>query len=202
MKYDITARLFPLIFDKYAYSCLQDKGITLSHKQVHKEYKAIVERTPSLPKDSSFIGNLLMGCYVLSFYKTDPKQITESVFRDLVSALCLSNPMVKGHKGENPFDHKALLHKEKEAALSIESKNPMDWQFTFTYDEDAFDLTYTSCGLCQLGKREKCFHLIKYLCEADYVTYDLMGTKLIRHHTLANGDECCDFHVERKEKIK
>ncbi len=107
--------------------------------------------------------------------------------------------MTDGHKKENAFDEKMLMQKEQGASLSRNSRYEMDWQYTFHRNKDSYDLTYTKCGLCQLGKRENCFHLIRYLCEADYITYDLMGANLKRNHTIAEGSSSCDFHVSRKE---
>jgi type I restriction enzyme S subunit len=80
----------------------------------------------------------------------------------------------------------------------------MDWKSTFVLapDKKSFDLTYTKCGLCELGKREECFHLIKYMCKTDFVTFEYMGAKLTRNHTLANGDSLCDFHVTKTEESK
>ena len=198
MKYDLTARLFPLLFDKYAYSLFKQNGLSLSKKKVHQEYRSMVMCTPSLHKDSPFIGNLLMGCYALSFYKAYPERVNDKLFHELVLTLCNSKPMVNGHKSEDAFDEKALLQKEKGAPLSEKSDFEMDWKYSFQRGKDHYDLIYTKCGLCHLGRRENCFHLIRYLCEADFITYDLMGADLKRTQTLAEGGNCCDFHVSRK----
>ena len=200
MKYSLTPFLFTLIFDRYAYACFKKEGIVISKKKVHKEYKEMVERTPALPDDDPFLGNLLMGCYALSFYKAYPEIITEELFRKLVHALCYSKPMVNAHKKEDAFDEKTLLQKEKDAKSPKESSYEMGWQYTFNRGKDFYDLIYTKCGLCQLGARENCSHLIRYLCEADLITYDLMGARLKRTQTIAEGGSCCDFHIERKEK--
>lgn len=160
----------------------------------------MIIRTPALSKDNPFIGNVLMGCYALSFYKAYPDMISEELFHKLVLALCSSKPMVSGHKKEDAFDEQTLLQKEKRAFLSQNSEDEMDWRYSFQRDKDQYDLIYTRCGLCQLGKRENCFHLIRYLCEADFITYDLMGADLKRTQTLAGGGSCCDFHVSRKDK--
>lgn len=200
MRFDLTARLFPLIFDKYAYSLFERKGFSLSRKKVHIEYKAMIIRTPALPKNNPFIGNVLMGCYALSFCKAYPDIIDEELFRELVLALCNSKPMINGHKKEDAFDEKMLLQKEEGASLSQNSDYEMDWRYRFQREKDCYDLIYTRCGLCQLGRRENCFHLIRYLCEADFITYDLMGADLKRTQTLASGGTCCDFHVSRKDK--
>ena len=200
MKYDLTARLFPVIFDRYAYGLFRREGIDISRRKVHTAYRAMVRRTPALPKGSSFAGNLLMGCYVLSFWNAYPGRISEELFHQLVVTLCTSRPMVNGHRNEDAFDEKTLSRKEQEAPLSGNPDYEMDWQYSFQRSSSSYDLIYTKCGLCQLGRRENCFHLIRYLCEAYFITYDLMGASLKRTKTIAQGDHCCDFHVCRKEK--
>ena len=50
------------------------------------------------------------------------------------------------------------------------------------------------------GEQFHMYDLIRYLCEVDFITYDLMGADLRRTQTLANGGSCCDFHVSKKEK--
>ena len=202
MRYDLTARLFPLIFDRYAFSYLKDAGIhSLRRKEVRGEYRAMVERTPDLPKGNSFLGNILIGCYVLSFYKAAPDLISEEIFHGLILALCNSKPMVNGHKNEDAFDAKTTEQKEKDAETSQSSDWEMDWRYSFQkHGDSSYDITYTRCGLCQLGRRENCFHLIRYLCEADYITYSLMGAALTRNETLASGGCCCDFHITRKKE--
>ena len=201
MKYGFSARLFPLMFDKYVYAFLEDNGIrSISKANIHKEYKKMVQRTPELPKDNPFLGNILIGCYVLSFYKASPELISEEIFHELIIVLCHSKPMVNGHKNEDAFDKKMLEQKKKDAAASQTSDQELDWKFTIDVkNNDSYDITYTKCGLCQLGRREHCFHLIPYLCEADYITYSLMGAELRRDHTLAKGDDYCDFQVSRKK---
>ena len=64
-------------------------------------------------------------------------------------------------------------------------------------------ITYTKCAICEMAKRENCFHLVRYMCTTDYASQELMGNTLIRTKTLGNGDECCDFHIiGRKSKEK
>jgi len=104
---------------------------------------------------------------------------------------------------ESAFSEKNIRTREEAARKSQTSSYEMDWKSTFMrIDKDNYEFTYTKCGLCELGRREDCFHLIKYLCMTDFISFDKGGAKLIRNHTLASGDDYCDFHVSRKEKSK
>ena len=109
--------------------------------------------------------------------------------------------MVRREKENNSaFSEKTIRMRQESAVKSQSSDYEMDWVSTFCRGDDgnSYHFTYTKCGLCELGKKENCFHLIKYLCKTDYISFDKAGAKLTRNHTIANGDDYCDFHVERK----
>ena len=63
-----------------------------------------------------------------------------------------------------------------------------------------FDLgyDYRECGICKICRDEGCFELAKYLCRLDYVIADMMGVKLVRTQTLAEGGDFCDFRYSLK----
>lgn len=193
----------PLIMDKAVYAFLRDYGIEVTaelKKRIRKEYKEIVARTPALGKGNSLTKILYIGCYLISFYKAAPDVIDEKCFESLVRNLC--DEMIRRQKeDESSFSEKNIRTREEAARKSQTSVYEMDWKSTFRrIDKDNYEFTYTKCGLCELGKREGCFHLIKYLCMTDFISFDKGGAKLIRNHTLANGDDYCDFHVSRKDK--
>ncbi len=207
MKYNLMAKLMLLIMDKSIFEYLKSEGVAIDYgfkKNCKTAYKEIVNRTPTLAKDNSLLPTLYIGCYLISFYKAFPDIITEQRFEGMINALCNSKILREGHKNQSVFDEKSLTTKADTAMKSQISNYEMDWKSTFVLapDKKSFDLTYTKCGLCELGKREGCFHLIKYMCQTDFVTYEYMGAKLERPHTLANGDSLCDFHVTKKEESK
>ena len=39
----------------------------------------------------------------------------------------------------------------------------------------------------------------KYMCRLDFVIADIMGMKLVRTKTLAEGAELCDFRYSKRE---
>ncbi len=207
MKYNLMAKLMPLIMNKIIFEYLKSDSVTVDSDFKRKckvEYKKIVERTPALEKNNSLLPTLYIGCYLISFYKAFPDLITEQRFEGMIDSLCNSKMLRDGHKNQSAFDKKSLTTRADTAIKSQTSNYEMDWKSTFVLapDKKSFDLTYTKCGLCELGKRENCFHLIKYMCQTDFVTYEYMGANLERYHTLANGDNLCDFHVTKKEESK
>ncbi len=207
MQYNLMAKLMPLIMNKIIFEYLKSDGVTVDSgfkKNCKSEYKKVVARTPTLAKDNSLLPTLYIGCYLISFYKAFPDIITEQRFEGMINALCNSKMLREGHKNQSAFDEKNLKTRKTAAEQSQNSNYEMDWKSTFVLapDKKSFYLTYTKCGLCELGKREGCFHLIKYMCKTDFVTYEYMGANLERYHTLANGDNLCDFHVTKMETSK
>ncbi len=203
MKYGLAAMAMPLIFDRSVCRYLSMDGVAIDkkmRKDFRQEYKAIVARTPGLAKDNWLSSTLYLGCYLISFHKAAPDIITEERFERLIRALCEEIER-RQKESDEAFDEKNIAKRKAAAEKSQTSAYEMDWVSTFKqYSADEYEFTYTRCGLCELGKREGCFHLIKYLCMSDYITFNKSGARLVRDHTIANGDGYCDFHVYRKEK--
>ena len=202
MKYGLIGAVMPLVLDKVTYKYLISDGVKVTKdfkRQVKAECKAMVKRTPGLAQDNSLAKNLYIGCYLLAFHKAYPDIVTEARFEGMIKAMC--DEMVKrGKEDDSAISEKSKKEREEAAIKSQTSNYEMDWVSTFKRGEDgtSYEFTYTKCGLCELGRREGCFHLIKYLCKTDYISYDMGGAKLVREHTIANGDDYCDFHVYKK----
>lgn len=179
MKYGIMGIAMPLVLDRVTYQYLKDSGINTNSefkKKVRREYKAMVARTPGLAKENNLASILYIGCYLLSFHKAFPEVVNESRFEGLVNALC--DEMVKrGKEDDSAISEKCMKEREKSAIESQTSTYEMDWKSVFKRGEDgnSYEFTYSKCGLCQLGRREGCFNLIKYLCKTDYISFDLGG---------------------------
>lgn len=207
MKYDLTARAFPFLFDRTVMRFLADKDsydLKGMKKKIHRQYKEMVRRTPGLSRDDDLTGNLYTGCYTLSVYNACEGKMPENDFRDLIISLCHCKAMEKAHRKLNAFSDDQLQKKKNGAATSDKAKDVMSWKYSFDYREGAqsYNLTYYQCGLCTLGKQEHLEHLIKYMCLADFITFEMMGAKLSRTQTLAEGGSCCDFHVVKmKERL-
>ena len=118
---------------------------------------------------------------------------------EMINAVFESPFMVKAHKNKKCtlFTDKVQDKKVKESMASQTSKYELDWKFIYEKGIDEFYNTYTECGICKLGRRENCFEFVPCLCNMDERNYRNEGGQLHRTRTLAQGDECCDFHVTK-----
>lgn len=167
-------------------------------KSVKKEYKAMLLRTPDIG-GSSLEMNLYIAAFVFSLYKAAPDKISLDIMNEMVNAVFESPFMVKAHKNKKCtlFTDKVQDKKVKESMASQTSKYELDWKFIYEKGVDEFYNTYTECGICKLGRRENCFEFVPCLCSMDERNYRNEGGQLHRTRTLAQGDECCDFHVTK-----
>ncbi|MBR2788506.1 MAG: hypothetical protein IKD94_05025 [Erysipelotrichaceae bacterium] len=109
MKLGLMGRLFPVLLGKvtYDYTATAVPGIDIrKFKKKHlKEYKAMVDRTPSVGslKDNMFAPVMYLACFGFSYYKADPESITTEVFDGMIEAICKSDVMKSFYKGKKLF---------------------------------------------------------------------------------------------------
>lgn len=202
LKYGVYAKAVELLCFKSALNRLQeiypDMDIKSYKKKVKVEFKQMLQRTPDIG-GSSLEVNLYLAAFVFSLHKAEPDKITPKVVDEMVTAVFNSPFMIRAHKNKKCtiFTDKVQDKKLKESLASQTSKYEMDWKFEYVKGVDEFYNTYTECGICKLGKREDCFEFVPCLCNMDERSYRNDGGQLHRTKTLANGDDCCNFHVTR-----
>ncbi len=205
LKYGIIAKAVELMCFKPALGRLSELHPEMDMKKfkkdVKREYKAMLLRTPDIG-GSSLEMNLYIAAFVFSLHKAEPSKITPAVVDEMVTAVFDSPFIVNVHKNKKCtlFTDKVQDKKIQESIASQTSKYKLDWKFKYEKGTDEFYNTYTECGICKLGKRENCFEFVPCLCNMDERSYRLDGGQLHRTKTLAQGDECCNFHVTRIKK--
>ncbi len=202
LKYGLYAKSVELLCFKPALARLAmlypEMDMRNYRKSVKKEYKAMLLRTPDIG-GSSLEMNLYIAAFVFSLYKAAPDKISLDIMNEMINAVFESPFMVKAHKNKKCtlFTDKVQDKKVKESMASQTSKYELDWKFIYEKGIDEFYNTYTECGICKLGRRENCFEFVPCLCNMDERNYRNEGGQLHRTRTLAQGDECCDFHVTK-----
>jgi hypothetical protein len=202
LKYDFLARMMYEIWARPGFAYLETvygkPKMKAMKKRAKQKYREMLARTPGIGK-ASFM--LFMPATLFAIYQAADGAMAESVFGAMVNHAAhapLFTQMTMIRK-RSLFTEKAHAKTQANAALSQSSPYPMTWIFTHeVISPDEYMTTYTQCGVCELAKQEGCFHVAKYLCKIDFITYDLMGANLDRTMTLADGDAVCDFHVTRK----
>ena len=206
MKFDPSCIVFQTLFSKYLVKYYKEKQPEYNIKQyvkpIKKEYKAMLLRTPSLSKDNYMAGNLKGAAYFLAAAKIIP-DITPEIMDDYIYYLMTSDLMKKIYKKARVkgtlFSDKEQDKMYKDSLRSQKSDDEMDWKFTYEKGKDECRYNITKCGVCRLAERENLLDFLPCLCKMDYPKYEVKGAILDRTKTLANGDDCCNFHLIRKK---
>lgn len=203
MKYNVTARvygdMFAWMLKSYYKKHFPETDFSEIREEIKKEYRTMVERTPGVGGNSLEM-DLIAACFFFSMGKVVP-DMTPELMNDIVEECIQSDFLQKAHEGKRKkgtlFSDKVQNQRVLEAKKSQSSPYEMDWKYTYEKGKDEFYCTYTECGICKLAKREHAERFLPCMCHMDYSTYAMVGAKLIRTKTLANGDDCCNFHVIR-----
>ena len=141
--------------------------------KIIREYDKISARAKDIGK-SRLISSYIMGIYFIAMNRSTGKDAEENfeIFRD---GLCASK----------------LFRKAVGNAESYLDILPGNGEYDLGYD-------YHQCGICKICSDEGCPELAKYLCRMDFVLADIMGMKLVRTGTIAEGADICDFRYSRK----
>ena len=173
-------------------------------KEIFREMTARTPDIGSLKENPQRIC-LSGGMVWLSIYKAAEGAMDETTFADMVSG-SMDSPLIRAAfkmKKKTVFTLKAQqFRKDTSARTNLLSRdNPFHWnaEVILGRDADEYRINYRQCGLCALGRQEGVLHLVKHMCALDTMSIDWMGGVLYRTKTLANGGDCCDFHICKKD---
>ena len=83
MNYGIFGVMMPLLMEKPTMEYLEDAGISVSAREIKREFKEIIKRQPDI---GGYRNNLLMGLYLAAYlaavYKARSDTVTEEVFEN------------------------------------------------------------------------------------------------------------------------
>ena len=203
MKYDARARVYGWAFGRLLKGYLRENapGVRAGERcrEVKREYRAMLKRTPGIGGAKNE-ANLVGACYFFSMAKAIPGLSPQSL--DDFIAYCMDSRLMElAYRGMRKrgtlFSEKEQCSMLEEAEKSHRSAYELDWEFTYCPGQDEFTLTYGRCGVCALAKLEGVEAYLPCMCRMDFPKYRLMGARLQRTKTLAEGEDCCDFHVVR-----
>lgn len=175
-------------------------------KQAKRIYKEMVQRTSEIGslKENSLRICLAAGMVWLSVYEAAKGKMSEECFAGLVEA-GMEAPLVKisfKSKAKKAF---TLEAQQKRAANAVKgnaiSDSPFNWntEVVLGRDADEYTIIYHRCGMCALARQEGLFHLVPYMCVMDITSVEWLGGVLYRTKTLAEGGDCCDFYICRRD---
>lgn len=203
MKYGFTQKLFGYFYHSSCIKEAKNRHISIDSRAIKREYRAVLERAEDIGK-SRLMSSYCMGAYFIALNRMT--QLSPEECFELYKDGLYGNKLFHKAVGDvdSYLDEKKMAGRKEWSRQSHLKKYRNDWVVDIIeggpQDDFVLGYDYHTCGICNLCRDEGCFELAKYLCRMDYVLADMMGMKLTRTQTLAEGGKYCDFRYGRKTR--
>lgn len=192
MKYNATLKLLGVVYS----SMTKGKNITKTEmKEIKKEYKDIMVRAKDIGSDNTLLTSYSLAAWFIAMNRKDSLNAENNIA--ILEKGLKESKLVKMFLGDSKgyFSDKKMAWRRDWSKKTHEKKYENDWVVDVLEKSPdyEFGLDYTECGVCKLCNDEGCPELAKYLCSLDYMLVELIGIKLNRTKTLAEGYDKCDF---------
>jgi hypothetical protein len=183
----------------------QSRAEVLLH-DIRREYEALVLDAPHIGgEENVFTEWLTYGVYYLAVYRVlaSQDQSVEQVGRVIYETyeVMADRPQwLISLVGSLKYNQGYIEQLKSATAVSQERHYPEDWVCTFVEgDGEAFDygLDISECGICKFYQAQGAGGLARYMCLSDYVQSCAFDRGLVRHKTIAEGAEVCDFRYKQ-----
>jgi hypothetical protein len=201
MKYSFKAWFMGHFFHNACQKGYKEHGVSKAARvKIQLEHKRITLRAKDM-NDDKLLASYIMGIYFIAMNRCSglsPEQNYE-----IIADALKNNKLFKKKLGtaEQYLDEKNISVRMKWAEDSKKRRNENNWVVDVLPKCDKFDLGYDyhECGICKICRDEGCFEIAKYLCRLDFIMADMMGVKLVRTKTIADGGDFCDFRYSLKK---
>ena len=196
MEYSFMFKGFGAVLSGITKKALNDKKV---NSQIKKSYKEIVLRAKDIGKSNNLLSSYALAAYFIAMNREDGLSAEEN-YKILDNGL-RNSKLLKAFMGDSKgyFSEKHMEFRRKWSKLTNSEENrkkyPNDWVVDVVEGNGdfVFGFDYRECGVCKLCRDENCFELAKYLCKLDFMLVEIIGIKLKRTGTLADGCDKCDF---------
>ena len=197
MKYDFMIKTYGTIYLNLVKDKIKDKKMM---KDIKKEYRLIMERASDIGSKNMLLSSYCLAGVFIAMNRVDKldAETNYSFLRDGFKG----NKLIRMFLGDAKtyYSEKKMEARRKWSKDTYERKYKNDWLVDVVPGDDVheFGFDYKECGVCKLCKDEGCFELAKYLCRLDFLIVEVIGIKLDRTKTLAEGGDLCDFRFRKK----
>ncbi len=168
-------------------------------KATVQEFRSICARAKDIGADNPLLSSYALAAWFIAMNRCNslsPDQNYQFLEQGLKGSRLFRILMGNADQYLSP---KRMPGRIKWSEQTHRKKYENDWVVDILPGNGSYDLgyDYTKCGVCDLCRDEDCYELAHYLCKLDYMLAELIGMRLERTSTLADGGEQCDFRYHR-----
>ncbi len=169
-------------------------------KKAKAKYFTIIKDIPSFRKNGILLTTLLNATILASVYLSLPQRFGVKLVEEYYKNSMNNHVMKLMLRKNKNFKKGYQCNLEKISIRSQKATNPYTWRFKFVKGKtlDSYDAIFDKCGICVLYKQLGIFEIVPALCSYDYDMAKQTNSIFTRAFRLANGDDVCDCHYEKR----
>ncbi len=196
MKITFMIKLYGRIYISNLKKTLSGKTV----KRISEEYIQIMKRAKDIGSRNRLLMSYSLAAVFIAVNRCTALSAEENF--TLLENAVKSSRIIKTFLGnaDGYLSEKRMPGRKKWEYETKHSPYENDWEVTVLEGNGEYELgyDYTKCGVCRLCADEGCPELAAYNCRLDYTIAELVGMKLRRTMTIADGGDKCDFRYSRK----
>ena len=165
------------------------------------EYRRLLSRADDLGDGNPMASNayfayVFAGVWLGSKKKLSPDDMA-LVMTDILESRLLRTVFGMIDLNKTPKKWEQDMKKYEKWFNANGKEYPVNWKVNFDEGKhrDGSYYYFSRCPICEFCDREGISELMPALCATDEVMFRLQHGKLYRDHTIAGGDEICDYWI-------
>ena len=166
-----------------------------------REYRRLLSEADDLGPGNpmamnAYFAYVFAGAYLGSGKKISPGDMA-LVMTDVLNARLLRTYFGMTDLNRTPKKWETDMHKYAAWFQKHGDRYPVNWHVAFdeARHSDGSFYYFTRCPICEFCRREGLDGLMPALCATDETMFRLQHGRLLREHTLARGEACCDYWI-------
>lgn len=168
-------------------------------------YERFLAETPYIGGKNNFLSkNMHIALPFFALYESSGHTLTEAMAEEMFDIVMVSRYRKMGkwidmNRLDRPWLTKLLHGLVARMALKVNANKGGAWNNTWGVrvnpegHDHGLAMTLVGCPLADFAKAHGYTEIMPWLCRADERTASAIHARLIRHHTVAQGYETCDY---------
>lgn len=190
----------PLLVHRYG-----EAGTAKLLRDMEPIYERFLAETPSIGGKKNFMSkNLDMAIPFFALYEASGRKLPAEAIHEMLDVVMVSHYRKMGrfinvNRLDKPWITKFIHRFAGKMAKKLNARRGKEWNNTWGIQvnpeghDHGFAMTLVGCPIADFAKSHKYMDILPLLCDCDIKAAKAIHAKLIRHHTVAQGADTCDY---------
>lgn len=168
-------------------------------------YDRFLTETPSIGgRKNPMNKNMDMALPFFALYEASGRTLTEESMEEMLDQIMIARYHKLGrwidmNKLDRPWFRRLMYFLAQKVADKLNAHKGKDWNNTWGIQinpeghDHGLAMTLVGCPLADFAKSHGYLEILPWLCRSDIKAATALHARLIRHHTVAEGYETCDY---------